>query len=446
MYNQIILSLLINLQDLADRIPKLSFWESQTTCSEDSAGPQTRAQETAEAACVPRQIRQDVPGHTEGDIMAQQFNTITRDDIKKNNRVRIFKALQTSGRMSSQELSRKLDLSIPTVNKNLVSMEEDQLLLSPGQRGNTGGRSSKIYEVNSKQRYAIAVAITRHHISGVAVDLSGRLTCQVRYSQVYCRQDSYFRKLGRVVDELLVTGNINRDKVLGVAIVLPALITKDGRQTYYNGVLNDDPVMECEEFSKYISFPTAFFHDTEAAAYAERSVDEDTSDFFYMMISDSLGGGVMLHNQPYVGKHNRSGEVGHIKIMENGKKCYCGGNGCLEAYCSTRVLSAICDGDLADYFQLLEEKDERALQLWEEYLNHLAHGINTIRLLFDCKVVVGGYLGQFAEKYLSQLQDKVKELDPFSDDVSYLSFCKYKNEAAATGAALMYIDEFISSI
>ena len=25
--------------------------------------------------------------------MAQQFNTITRDDIKKNNRVRIFKAL-----------------------------------------------------------------------------------------------------------------------------------------------------------------------------------------------------------------------------------------------------------------------------------------------------------------------------------------------------------------
>ena len=154
----------------------------------------------------------------------------------------------------------------------------------------------------------------------------------------------------------------------------------------------------------------------------------------------------MLHNQPYVGKHNRSGEVGHIKIMENGKKCYCGGNGCLEAYCSTRVLSAICDGDLADYFQLLEEKDERALQLWEEYLNHLAHGINTIRLLFDCKVVVGGYLGQFAEKYLSQLQDKVKELDPFSDDVSYLSFCKYKNEAAATGAALMYIDEFISSI
>ena len=43
LYNQIILSLLINLQDLADRIPKLSFWESQTTCSEDSAGPQTRA-------------------------------------------------------------------------------------------------------------------------------------------------------------------------------------------------------------------------------------------------------------------------------------------------------------------------------------------------------------------------------------------------------------------
>ncbi len=378
--------------------------------------------------------------------MTQQLNTITRDDIKKNNRVRIYLALRDYGRMSSQDISRRLDLSVPTVNKNLLSLEEEGFLLSPGLRGNTGGRSSKVYEINPRERFAVAISLTRRHISGVAVDLSGKLVSQARYAMPYGRNDRYFRKLGSVVNELITAGEVNPDKLLGVGIVLPALITMDGRETYYNGVLNDSPVVTCEEFSEYIPFPTSFFHDTDCAAYAERSAGEKHSDFFYMMISDSIGAGIMIGSVPYVGLHNRSGEVAHMKLVQNGRPCYCGGKGCFETYCSTRVLSALSDGDLAGYFQMLDEGDSRARELWDEYLQHLAYGINTIRLLFDCRVVVGGYLGQFAEKYLGELRERVKVLDPFSDDVSYLSFCKCKNEAAATGAALTYIDDYISSI
>ena len=378
--------------------------------------------------------------------MQEQSDIITRDDIKKNNRVRIYKALRENGHMTSQDISRMLDLSVPTVNKNLAALEEDGLLHTPGVRGNTGGRSSRVFEIDPLQRVAIAVSITSRHISGVAVDLSGRLICQVRYRQAYTRDDAYFRKLGRIVRELIVTGQIPDASVLGVGIVLPALLTKDGTRTYYNGVLRDEPVMECAEFARYIPFPARFFHDTTSAAYAESSINHDISDFFYMMLSDSVGAAVVLNNTPYVGMNNRSGEFAHIKLVQDGRPCYCGGKGCLEAYCSTRVLNTITDGDLTQFFMLLDEGDPQAVELWKDYVHHLAYGINTVRMLFDCSVVVGGYLGQYAEKYLPQIRREVRKLDPFSQDTDFLSFCKYKNEAAATGAALTYIDEFIQSI
>ena len=44
-------------------------------------------------------------------------------------------------------------------------------------------------------------------------------------------------------------------------------------------------------------------------------------------------------NKIIAGKHNRMGEFGHMVIRPNGKKCFCGQNGCFECYVSARRLS-----------------------------------------------------------------------------------------------------------
>ena len=118
----------------------------------------------------------------------------------------------------------------------------------------------------------------------------------------------------------------------------------------------------------------------------------------------------------------------------------------MEAYCSTKELSSLTDGNLAAFFSLLRDKDAQAVQRWNEYLGNLVIAINDIRLLFDCQIVIGGYLGEYMDPYLDQLYALAAKEDPFTDAIDYISVCKYKTEASATGGALMYLDEYMQTI
>lgn len=378
--------------------------------------------------------------------MFEQLETITRTDIKRNNRLRIYNQLREEGESSCPALAKKLGLSLPTVGKNISNLETDLLILSFDGKSDTGGRSPKIYDVVADYRVAIGVNITNRHISAVVCDLRGNIIAHVRYRQKFSRTDAYFKKIAESIDAAIQDANITDEQILGVSLVIPALITKSGDHTYYNGVLRLDPHITCEEFSRYIPYPTRFCHDARSAAYAENWYNHGVSDFFYMMMSDTICGAPILSGGPYPGLNNRSGEIGHMKIVRNGKLCYCGKRGCMDSYCSTKVLSNLTKGDLALFFQLLEEKDEKAIARWNEYLHYLVVTINTVRMLFDCSIVIGGYLGQYIEPYMDDIRSRVLAEDPFCDNADYLSMCVCKKEASATGGALMLIDQFIRTI
>lgn len=374
------------------------------------------------------------------------MESITRTDIKRNNRLRIYNQLREAGESSCPALAKKLGLSLPTVSKNIANLEADHLIFSFDGKSDTGGRSPKIYDVVSDYRVAIGVNITNRHISAVASDLRGTIIAHVRYRQKFVKSDTYFKKIADTISDVIKEAGVADTQVLGVSLVVPALITKDGDHTYYNGVLRLDPYVTCAEFSRYIPYPTRFCHDARSAAYAENWYNRNVSDFFYMMMSDTICGAPILGRGPYSGLDNRSGEIGHMKIVRNGRLCYCGKRGCMDSYCSTKVLSNMTKGDLALFFQLLEQKDEKAVTRWKEYLHYLVITINTVRMLFDCSIVIGGYLGQYIEPYLDEIRQLVQQEDPFCDNAEYLSVCVCKSEASATGGALMLIDQFIKTI
>lgn len=374
-----------------------------------------------------------------------QGEQITRHDIRQNNLNRVYNLIRSSGELSSQEIAAALELSLPTVAKNLSALEKKSLVQPCDVRKNTGGRNSRLYKLNADEHVAVGVNITRHHISAVVINLRGEIISQVRFRELFTRSDAYSKKIANTVTDLIREARIADSQVLGVSLVLPALITDDGQATYYNAVLEEDNMM-CSEFSKYLPYPARFCHDGKAASYAESWFYPESTDFFYLMISDSIIGTPILSGRPYNGLNHRSGEIGHVRLIQNGQRCYCGKRGCMEVYCSTKVLSQQTDGNLAAYFDLLRDGDAEAVSIWNEYLGNLAIAINDVRLLFDCSIIIGGYLGAYIDPYLDQLYELATQADPFCDSIDYISVCKYKTEASATGGALLYIDEFIHSI
>ena len=141
-----------------------------------------------------------------------------------------------------------------------------------------------------------------------------------------------------------------------------------------------------------------------------------------------------------------SGEVGHVTIIPGGKPCYCGQKGCLECCCNADVLAGQCGGSLKAFFDNLKEGDTECARIWEDYLDHLAIAVNNVRMLFDCDIILGGYVGGYLEPYLPQLKQVALNRNSFDKRADFLRVCKVKREALAIGSALPYIHKFWKEI
>lgn len=111
------------------------------------------------------------------------------------------------------------------------------------------------------------------------------------------------------------------------------------------------------------------------------------------------------------------------------------------------MLDSYTNGKLEQFFQKLYEHDAKALEIWDTYLDHLALAIYNIRMLLDCTIIIGGYVGTYIEKYMGDLYQKIDKLSVFTKfSLTYVLPCSYKKEATAAGAGIQIIENFINSL
>ncbi len=369
-------------------------------------------------------------------------------DIKAKNRQLIYHFIRENTSVSKQDIVFGLQLSLPTVTQNLQYLVEKGLIDNSEKIKNTGGRNATAYTYLPSARAAIGIYITEHHMNGVAVDLLGNEMERIRRRiQFNLEDDAYLRELGALVMEVKKNAGIEDEDLLGVGIAVPGLVSDDGESVIYGLTLNFTG-KTLEEIAKYIPYPCQLCHDSYVAGYAEVWESREIQNAFYLSLSNSVGGSLMIDEELYVGDTHKSGEIGHMIIVPHGgKTCYCGKKGCLDTVCNAGELDRYTDGNLEAFFKLLEQGDHRAHELWSEYLDYLAIAVVNIRILFDSYIILGGYVGAYIDDYMEDLCRRVDERFPFDDKAGdYLLPCKYKVEATAAGAAIRYVDEFLETI
>lgn len=98
-----------------------------------------------------------------------------------------------------------------------------------------------------------------------------------------------------------------------------------------------------ERLATYTGLPVFGDGDAKALALAEgwlgaaRGVDN----FMAMVVSTGVGGGIVLNGELLDGETGNAGHVGHVIVEPNGRRCSCGGRGCLEAEASGPAIEAI---------------------------------------------------------------------------------------------------------
>ncbi len=374
---------------------------------------------------------------------------IINTDIKHLNRKTIFNLLFENKDLSKQDLVLKTHLSLPTITQNLNALESEGLIYMSGAVGNTGGRKARTYSVVPTARIAVGLCIRQHHITSVVIDLFGNTLSQQRIPIHFEKSDSYFKMLADIVEDAITLANIDRSQILGVGICLPGMVNKDNNYVYYCKVI-DLMGTHLEEIAKYIPYKATLIHDIDAYGLAESFLGIHLDDVFILAVTETVGG-VFIHNGTvYKGKNDRASEIGHIRIVPHGQKCYCGGEGCADPYLSTNNLANTCAGNLESFFKLLNTCHSEIQDVWQDYCFYLATTIVNAHVLVDCPIIIGGDLGRYMnESQLVQCRGLVAKMDPFDDACDYVHLCSYKNEgtsAASVGGALHYIIPFLNSI
>lgn len=374
-----------------------------------------------------------------------EIKQATNMEVKKKNRNRVFRYICKHGTVSNPDISYHMKMSLPTVTQITKELIERGFIEETGELQSTGGRRAKALSVAVNVKQAVGLDITKNHISFVLTNLTGEILKHVRIFLPYAHEAAYYRKVNEELECFLEESNVDRKRILGIGISFPGIIDLDRQLITYSHILGVK-MISFDSVSSFFDYPCCFLNDANAGAYAEGIRSDERERFFYLSLSNTVGGAIFDHNGLVQGNHFRCGEVGHMTVIPDGRLCYCGKKGCLDAYCSATILSDAAGGKLEKFFELLERKEHRAEEIWAAYTGYLAVALNNIRMLLDCDIILGGYVGSYVEPCLPDIWKKVSERNTFTEDRQFVNSCRYKVGAAALGAALEVIENFVRQI
>jgi glucokinase len=100
----------------------------------------------------------------------------------------------------------------------------------------------------------------------------------------------------------------------------------------------DEPLRA--DLERRIDLPVVIENDANAAAWGEFTYGaaEDVDDTLLVTVGTGVGGGIVLNGELHRGAFGVAAEIGHMRVVPDGRICGCGNRGCWEQYASGTAL------------------------------------------------------------------------------------------------------------
>ena len=320
--------------------------------------------------------------------------------------------------MTRQEIAEALSLSMPTTLQNVTELMEQGILEECGAATSSGGRKAKMLRLRREAGWAAGVHIGVHHADLVVTDLMGNLRQAGTFSLAFRDDPVWYAQFQHILLDFLAEHQLEPGQILGAGVSFPGIIDGQGVQVIRSHILGLSH-MGLERFRKVLPFPAVFANDANCACFAERGAGRES--YVYLSLNESVGGALMLKGQLWTGNTFQAGEIGHMLLVPGGRMCYCGKEGCADAYLSPQAL----------------ERDG-----WDVYLDHLAVLVTNLQMLLNMELIVGGQVGAQIGPHMEALRDKAAQYDRFARDVDYIFPCIQREYVCALGAAGFGLETF----
>jgi glucokinase len=256
--------------------------------------------------------------------------------------------------------------------------------------------------------------------------------------------------------EFMKENKLIHSHISGIGVSATGQIdTKEGKVAGAAGHIKNWEGCNIREHIKRIyPGPVTVMNDANCAALAEQWIGGaiGLSDVVVITVGTGVGGGIIANSEILCGAAGGAGEIGHITIRNNGRRCSCGNRGCYEQYASVPALISMVRqakkaGKLDNSLLSGQEINGRVIfeaagnggyldVVLDRWIGYVADGLIGIIHTFSPQIVlVGGGVCAQKEKFIEPLRMKVlSRVMPVYVRTVKLEAAKLGNDAGMIGA------------
>ena len=335
--------------------------------------------------------------------------------LKQNNRALILDAIRRHP-ISRADISRQVGLSKSAVTMLIAEMMEEGLLLEAGPAEKDGqlGRTSILVDLVPSYAFAVGVTLHRRRIGVCATDLKANCLFQVRESVgSFAEPDEAVEWITRTVWEEMEKNGLSFSDCIGIGISSP------GPLDYRSGVILEPPGLPLfrhypvkAKLAEKFDCPIYLENNAVALAHLDfyrRGGPKDNR--LFVVAADGIGSAMLMNGRVFRGSRGFAGELGHISIDPEGKRCGCGNRGCLEQYVTLLALKERFG--FTEYETVADkaaEGEESAREVISYLVNRLGTAlVNSVNMYDLDTVVLYGEYAYRAERLAEHLQAYIRE-------------------------------------
>jgi predicted NBD/HSP70 family sugar kinase len=336
-------------------------------------------------------------------------NTKIREEHKKE----ILRFVRKYGPLSRTKIFKKTNISKPTVSRIIDALLDDGIIMETGVGESSIGRRPVNIELNPSARSFVGVNISKNTVSASLVDLCMNVVANRSVSIKGLSEVGRFLNLvAGIIEELINGTQTAPGKVSGVGVGTPGLVD------FEKGVIKDFAIahsmvdVHLKEFLEdRLKIPVFVDNNANTRALGEYWYGYGTGykDIIFVICSEGVGSGIISGGNLLRGQNNITAGFGHVSVDMDGRRCRCGGFGCIEAYCSTEVIEEtardllktgsalmlaeklVSGMDSLDYkavCKCAEEGDRQCMGILDEAAKAMGTGLANMVVIFNSEIII----------------------------------------------------------
>ena len=265
------------------------------------------------------------------------------ESLRLVNRARVVDVLRQRAAVSRSDLVRLTGLSRTTVASVVADLQACNLVVErrdPRGAVRAGrGRPPMLLGLHAAAGAALGISFGHERLQVAVADLSSNVLAERAAGLDVDHEPAAALALAAsLAGTVLAEAGVARDQVVGAAVGLPAPVDRRTQQVYATPILSPWVGIDVrDQLSRALGLPVEVENDANLGALGEvfSGAGLGFADVVYVMLSAGVGAGLVLGGRLYRGSAGIAGELGHVRLADNGELCRCGQHGCLETVAST---------------------------------------------------------------------------------------------------------------